>query len=55
MPAAEKAAYQAKMEELIKESRSFPLEFESYLTTPITLEISKAESKYVIDVAQWRQ
>jgi len=55
MPAAEKAAYQAKMNQLIKDSRSFPLEFESYVTTPITLEITKAESKYVIDVSKWIQ
>ena len=53
MAPVEKAAYQAKMEQLIKESRSFPLEFESHLTTPIFVEITKAKSKYVIDVSQW--
>ena len=53
MPSAEKAAYIAKREQSIKESRSFPLEFESHLTTPISIEVSKAESKYIVDVSQW--
>ena len=53
MSPAEKAAYKQKMDQLIKESRSFPMEFESHLTTPISLEVAKAESKYTIDVSEW--
>ena len=53
MSPAEKAAYKAKMDQLIKEARSFPLEFESHITSPIFIEVTKAESKYVIDVSQW--
>jgi len=53
MPPAEKAAYIAKREQAVKESRSFPLEFESHLTTPVSLEITKAKSKYEIDVSRW--
>jgi len=53
MSPAEKAAYQARMDQLIQDSRSFPLEFGSHLTTPISMEVAKAESKYAIDVTQW--
>ena len=53
MPPAERAAYQAKMDQLIKEARSFPMEFESHLTTPISMEITKAASQYTIDVSHY--
>ena len=53
MSPAEKAAYKEKRDKMIKESRSFPLEFESHLTTPITLEITKGQSDYSVDVDKY--
>ncbi len=55
MPASEKAAYIAKQEKLIRESRAFPLEFESHVTTPIEIDVKKGEPALTIDVAQWME
>ena len=53
MSPAEKNAYKVKRDKIIKESRSFPLEFESHLTTPITVEITKGQSDYSVDVDEF--
>lgn len=53
MSPAEKAEYVEKRKQQIKDTRSFPLEFESHVTTPISVTVTKAEPKHVVDVSEW--
>ena len=53
MPPKEKEEYQRRMKKLIAESRSFPIEFESAATTPISIEIAKPKTTIRLDVSEW--
>jgi len=53
MSPAERAADKAKRDKLIAESRSFPVEFESSVTTPITIEVKDPNTEIRLDVSEW--
>ena len=53
MSPAEKNTVQARRDKLMAESRSFPVEFESAATTPISVEVVKPKTDIRLDVTEW--
>ena len=53
MSPAEKNAEQARRNKRIAESRSFPIEFESAVTTPITVDVTEPKTEIHLNVSEW--
>jgi len=53
MSPQEKEAERQRVAKLIAESRSFPIEFESAVTTPLSIAVAKPKVEIRLDVSEW--